>query len=54
MRSPCASLPGDEIELVAFNVAKWGPARSALFDVADFLRAETNEPVGLGLELGGD
>jgi hypothetical protein len=44
----------DEVELVAFDVAKCGPAPSALFDVADFLSAETDEPVGLGLELGGD
>jgi hypothetical protein len=51
MRSPRASLPGDEIELIAFNVAKCAPARTALFDVADLLRAETDEPVGLGLEI---
>src|ERR1700737_581590 len=49
-----ASLSGDEVELVAFNVAKWGPADFALLDVLDLLRAETDEPVVLGLELGGD
>src|ERR1700730_273521 len=49
-----ASLSGDEVELIAFNVAKCGPAGFALFDVLDLLRAETAEPVGLGLELGGD
>jgi hypothetical protein len=53
-RSGEASLSGDEVELVAFDVAKGGPARFALFDGLDLLGAEAEEPAGLGLELGGD
>src|SRR5258708_2088471 len=45
---------GDEVELVAFDVAKGRPARSALFDVAELVGAQADQARCFGFEVGAD